>query len=268
MRSGDAPHESPLGPGTPFPPAGARSGPAPRLSLEVIAGDAVGEWIEVDDTLFIGRHASDLGRLSEDEEISRQHARIAFEARGGYSIEDLGSSNGTFVNGLRIGAPQLLAVGDSIEVGATTLVVRSIVGAPTADEPEIDATGAAATVFGRVPPASEPVPAAPEPEPLEPQSGTDAPASGEPPVDPTGEAATVFGRVTPASEDAGPARSPAQSAELGHEPEPAGGTVAPRLHVALEVDFEGREATVRVGSDDSVIRLTLADGRWQARSAD
>ena len=99
------------------------------LRLEVIGGNASGGTIVVEDELVIGRHAEGAGRLSEDEEISRQHARISREATGDYAIEDLGSSNGTFVNGLRIQSPRLLALGDSIEAGATTLVVRAIVAA-------------------------------------------------------------------------------------------------------------------------------------------
>ena len=101
------------------------------LRLEVISGNAIGDTIVVDDELVIGRHAEGAGRLSEDEEISRQHARISREATGDYAIEDLGSSNGTFVNGLRIQSPRLLALEDSIEVGATTLLVKAIVRSPS-----------------------------------------------------------------------------------------------------------------------------------------
>jgi len=86
------------------------------LRLEVISGIAPGNTILVEDELVIGRHATGAGRLSEDEEISRQHARISREATGDYAVEDLGSSNGTFVNGLRIQSPRLLSLGDSIKV--------------------------------------------------------------------------------------------------------------------------------------------------------
>jgi pSer/pThr/pTyr-binding forkhead associated (FHA) protein len=104
-----------------------------QLRLEVISGNATGSTIVVEDELVIGRHATGAGRLDADEEISRQHARISREATGDYAIEDLGSSNGTFVNGLRIQSPRLLEVGDSIEAGATTLVVREIVQPQPAD---------------------------------------------------------------------------------------------------------------------------------------
>jgi pSer/pThr/pTyr-binding forkhead associated (FHA) protein len=131
------------------------------LRLEVISGVAPGSTLVVDDELVIGRHATGPGRLSEDEEISRQHARISREGAGNYAIEDLGSSNGTFVNGLRIQSPRVLAVGDSIETGATTLVVKAIVspesGEAAAEAPATPASAARAapTVFARVPVVEE-----------------------------------------------------------------------------------------------------------------
>jgi len=125
-----------------------------RLRLEVISGIAPGETIIVEDELVIGRHVEGAGRLSEDEEISRRHARISREAGGDFAIEDLGSSNGTFVNGLRIQSPRLLSLGDSIETGATTLVVREIV------QPE-PAAPAGRTVLSQV--LAEPAAQAPPP---------------------------------------------------------------------------------------------------------
>ncbi|MGH2854218.1 MAG: FHA domain-containing protein [Solirubrobacteraceae bacterium] len=137
-----------------------------HMRLEVISGNAAGTAILVEDELVIGRHAEGAGRLSEDEELSRQHARISREATGDYAIEDLGSSNGTFVNGLRIQSPRLLSLGDSIETGATTLVVREIVQ-PRAGATMVSAVpdlvtpdrGPAPTVFARSPAASDPPPA-------------------------------------------------------------------------------------------------------------
>ena len=82
--------------------------------------------ILIDDELLIGRHAEGAGRLADDEEISRSHARLSLDRTGFCAIEDLGSTNGTYVNGLRIKGPETLSEGDTIEVGATTLVVREL----------------------------------------------------------------------------------------------------------------------------------------------
>ena len=98
----------------------------PIARFEVVAGKALGMSILVDDELLIGRHADGAGRLADDEEISRSHARLSLDRSGFCAIEDLGSTNGTYVNGLRIKGPQTLSEGDTVEVGGTTLVVRDL----------------------------------------------------------------------------------------------------------------------------------------------
>ena len=55
--------------------------------------------------------------------VSRRHARISV-ANGAATIEDLGSHNGTRVDGERISSPTALASGDRIKIGAATLVFR------------------------------------------------------------------------------------------------------------------------------------------------
>ena len=94
--------------------------------LDVVAGNAAGMSILVEDELLIGRHADGAGQLADDQEISRSHARVTLDASGICTIEDLGSTNGTFVNGLRISAQQELSEGDKIDLGATTLVVGGL----------------------------------------------------------------------------------------------------------------------------------------------
>src|SRR5512137_551308 len=51
-----------------------------------------------------------------DAEVSRQHARVT-RTPAGYVLEDLGSTNGTFVNGERLAAPRVLNAGDLVGVG-------------------------------------------------------------------------------------------------------------------------------------------------------
>jgi pSer/pThr/pTyr-binding forkhead associated (FHA) protein len=57
----------------------------------------------------------------QDPEASRRHALVSWQG-GQFVIEDLGSTNGTFVNGVQITAPQALNPGDSVGVGQTALV--------------------------------------------------------------------------------------------------------------------------------------------------
>lgn len=95
----------------------------------MIAGRAVGSTLTVSERLVIGRRGEEPGRLADDAELSRLHARITREPEGGFTIEDLASRHGTFVNGVRLTAPAVLQLDDSIEVGSTTMIVRSATGA-------------------------------------------------------------------------------------------------------------------------------------------
>jgi serine phosphatase RsbU (regulator of sigma subunit) len=60
-----------------------------------------------------------------DKMLSRQHARIVKDDDGGLSVEDLGSRNGTFLNGERLATPQPLKAGDRITLGGVTLKLES-----------------------------------------------------------------------------------------------------------------------------------------------
>jgi pSer/pThr/pTyr-binding forkhead associated (FHA) protein len=74
------------------------------------------------DTLQIGRDASCEITLS-DTYASQQHARIS-NRNGSWVIEDLGSTNGTYLNQRKVTVPTALAPGDSIRIGKTVLEVR------------------------------------------------------------------------------------------------------------------------------------------------
>ena len=67
------------------------------------------------DQLIIGRDAAS-GVAISDAEVSRKHARMNFQG-GKYVIEDLGSTNGTFVNGQRLSGATVLKSGDVVSLG-------------------------------------------------------------------------------------------------------------------------------------------------------
>ena len=145
----------------PAPPAAAAvADSSDCLRLRVTAGNAQGSEIQVRDELVIGRQASEEGQLGQDAEISRQHARIA-RSNGAFVIEDLGSTNGTVVNGRRIQKPEILSPGDRIQVGATTLVVQ--VSVPSAAEPPASAPDADTRSSARMPLPEPPTEASPPP---------------------------------------------------------------------------------------------------------
>lgn len=151
--------------------------------IEVVAGNGGGTWLDVTDELMIGRHADGPGRLGNDEEISRYHARVSLDAGGLCAVEDLESTNGTFVNGVRISAPQTLKQGDTIELGGSTLVVRELPG-PRAANPSSGSPAEAegqATAERAAPAAAKPEPT-PEPRVPEPAPEPEREAEPTPPA--------------------------------------------------------------------------------------
>ncbi len=79
--------------------------------------------MDVDEELVIGREDTDLA--IDDDEMSSRHAVVRRHANR-LQVEDLGSTNGTFVDGTRIAEPTLLGGGAEIKVGTTVLVVEGV----------------------------------------------------------------------------------------------------------------------------------------------
>ena len=102
------------------------STPRLRARLVVVESPAlgIGEEIPVDSApVLIGRGGQNDVPLDGDDFTSANHAR--FEARrDGVWVEDLGSTNGTFVNGARVTTPRRLGKGDVVRVGKTDLRVE------------------------------------------------------------------------------------------------------------------------------------------------
>jgi pSer/pThr/pTyr-binding forkhead associated (FHA) protein len=83
------------------------------------------------DTITIGRDITN-DVVVNDPEVSRHHARLIRTASG-YTLEDLRSTNGTFVNRQRLASPYQLSDGDLVGLGETvTLVYEVIAGAQAA----------------------------------------------------------------------------------------------------------------------------------------
>ena len=107
------------------PSVGKSPQPVASPSLQVLEGPAAGTDIPVEGELVLGRGSEGAGTLGRDPELSRRHARIS-ESDRGLVIEDLGSTNGTFVNGRRIEGAAELRAGDQVQVGSSTLKVEGI----------------------------------------------------------------------------------------------------------------------------------------------
>jgi pSer/pThr/pTyr-binding forkhead associated (FHA) protein len=95
--------------------------------LVVTQGPAAGQRFELDSEVVLGREGVS-ATIADDSELSRRHA-VVRPAAGGFEIEDLGSRNGTFVNGQKIEGPMRLSGGESIKIGQTVLTLEGLVGA-------------------------------------------------------------------------------------------------------------------------------------------
>ena len=89
---------------------------AAQFQLVMRAGPAVGKVFPLEgNELTIGRDASNPISIN-DGEVSRRHASLSLHGSG-YVLQDLGSTNGTFINGRRLTVPQVLNPGDTVAFG-------------------------------------------------------------------------------------------------------------------------------------------------------
>lgn len=95
---------------------------APDWHLMLVRPDGEQFTHDLSDRLTIGRSPDNDLQL-QDSQVSRVHAMIEISANG-YTLSDLGSSNGTYLNRKRVHQPVRLRVGDTITVGQYRLLVQ------------------------------------------------------------------------------------------------------------------------------------------------
>jgi predicted component of type VI protein secretion system len=93
-----------------------------EVNLEIIEGPNSGARLKAPLPGEIGRDPAAEFAL-DDELVSRRHARVAWDPRGHATLEDLGSRNGTFLNGQPLQGLASLMSNDTILVGVTVLRV-------------------------------------------------------------------------------------------------------------------------------------------------
>jgi len=89
-----------------------RQGPRPDQTFELVK-----------DVYTVGREAGN-DIIINDPQVSRHHARLTLQVST-YVLEDLGSTNGTFVNGRRVSGPASLSIGDMVGLGDTVVLAVS-----------------------------------------------------------------------------------------------------------------------------------------------
>jgi S1-C subfamily serine protease len=97
--------------------------------LTVASGPDRGKRVRATGQRFIIGRDGRCDLVVRDEKVSRQHALLKLHGDGQAILQDLGSANGTFVNGRRIQAPLLLQGGEQVQVG-DTVVSLSLIESP------------------------------------------------------------------------------------------------------------------------------------------
>ena len=149
-----------------------------EAAVVIREGAGVGSEHPVNGELTLGREQGSADLVIDDPGVSRRHARVLADG-GGVVVEDLGSANGTFVNGERISGPVEVAAGDEIQIGGTLLGVEGADAAtammPPGAPPTEHHPGPAPSQPARSqpPPSRGPVPNRLAPHPHE---GTNMPA--------------------------------------------------------------------------------------------
>ena len=92
-------------------------------TLRITRGKQAGLTMALGDQLKIGR-SSDCQLILDDDYVSTRHARI-YRSGDGYVVEDMGSTNGTYLNNERLGGPTRFTPADTLRIGRTLLTVEA-----------------------------------------------------------------------------------------------------------------------------------------------
>lgn len=103
------------------PPEEASLPPGPR-AIAIIGDGKKPRTVRVTGPMVIGR-GSDCQVALDDTYVSEEHARL-FAKDSHWYVEDLGSTNGTFVNDQRLATPARVQPGDRVRVGTTVMELR------------------------------------------------------------------------------------------------------------------------------------------------
>lgn len=90
--------------------------------LRITKGKQAGLTMALGDALTIGR-SSDCQLILDDDYVSTRHTRVS-RTNDGYVVEDLGSTNGTFLNNVRLSQPMPFTSSDTLRIGQTLLTVE------------------------------------------------------------------------------------------------------------------------------------------------
>ena len=123
VETGASKSKSKRAPKAPKPPRVARKQKVRGTKLVVIDGPLIGTIVPLEgQQVTIGR-APDSTIVIDDDYASSRHARV-YESEGSWVVEDLGSTNGTWIDRVRITTPTVLPVGAPLRIGRSTMQIQ------------------------------------------------------------------------------------------------------------------------------------------------
>src|SRR3954451_737929 len=131
--------------------------------LQIQSGPQQGQSVEVAGERFLMGRGADGQLTLQDSEPSRRHATLRPQPDGSAVLEDLGSTNGTFVNGQRISGPVTLSGGEKVRIGDTEMAFHRGDDGRTRISPAPDLAQAGAGAAVATPPPAQAAAAAPSP---------------------------------------------------------------------------------------------------------
>ena len=201
------------------------------LRLKVVEGPDAGREFGLDRSAVIGRSARGADLVLHDPEVSRRHASLHLGEQG-LKIEDLQSTNGTFVNDERVTGHRPVHPGDRLKIGTTVLEVEVAAelepeqvtpvegAAEEAAAVEVEADEAVAEPTAEDEPTALEVTEQPAEEEVEPEEPEAEPEESEEP-EPDEPEPEVEPEVAEADAEAEPEEPEPEEAEVEPEPEEA-----------------------------------------------
>jgi len=92
--------------------------------LAIVSGSLKGTTLPLGDTSILIGRAATCTVVIEDDFLSARHCRV-FPENGKWYVEDLGSTNGTFLGNQKVEDPVPFSIGERVRIGSTTLELRS-----------------------------------------------------------------------------------------------------------------------------------------------
>lgn len=98
----------------------------PSIRVHKGPGSIVGQVFELDRSISVIGRSTDCDIFIDETETSRRHCKMTETSDGQYKIRDLGSTNGTFINGKRLSSSHKLTPGDQIGLGEYVTLVFEV----------------------------------------------------------------------------------------------------------------------------------------------